>query len=586
MLQRQSEVVTSKCQVSDAAKCQMKCGGQYVLIPGQHSGQKLASQTPAGPQNSASMQKQQELHQQLQAHQQRLQELHELNNRMTGQLQQGNPQDQKGPKPSYEIPLAAVGGPGTEPQNQNTDDEDSIGTYQDRRSYCPTMSMSSQSTGAWANHQGTDQLGGSTYNSAAAESLKQQLEQLQNIRQSDELQKAQISSGSAMNQASQLRVKNKPSKSGNDKLVDTRDTDGARRRAVDPWAWEAGVVTVMVRQLPRQFTQRMFLQEVVQRGFEGLFDFLYLPYDFKKGINMGYGFVNFTEPEYALQFRDSLDGQYLDKYMRMKSKAVRVHPAAVQGYDANYRHFAHTKTGQKQDPSFSPIFFPVPEDQSLLNMILQQGSRGATATPEGVLPAGQLQPGMKSQQPPQQQQQQQQQQRQQQQQQPCQKSSGPQCQQQPAGWSQPRPSQQPANDLNAQAYQLECQHKLLMQQMQQLNTLQQMQQMQNSAQMQQMHWSPGRNMQQMPCGGSPTHADSEQGRGVQKLQLGVQQMQQQMQVQLQMLQQFSGLSGMSGMTGMREGSDTSCGQNSGSRLRSLNSSPVMQLSQMQQNNAC
>mmetsp|Transcript_45211 Transcript_45211/g.105737 ORF Transcript_45211/g.105737 Transcript_45211/m.105737 type:complete len:653 (-) Transcript_45211:117-2075(-) len=135
--------------------------------------------------------------------------------------------------------------------------------------------------------------------------------------------------------------------------------DASKKRAQDPYNWEDGVVTVMVRQLPRQYTQRMLLSEVVRRGFEGLFDFLYLPYDFKKGINVGYGFINFTEPEYALQFRDSLDGQYLDKYMRIKGKAIRVHPAAVQGYEANYRHFAHTKTGQKQDPAFSPLFFPV-----------------------------------------------------------------------------------------------------------------------------------------------------------------------------------------------------------------------------------
>ncbi|CAK9051660.1 unnamed protein product [Durusdinium trenchii] len=147
----------------------------------------------------------------------------------------------------------------------------------------------------------------------------------------------------------------------------------ARKKASDPWSWEDGVVTVMVRQLPRQYTQRMLLQEVVRRGFEGLFDFLYLPYDFKKGINVGYGFVNFTEPEYALQFRDSLDGQYLDKYMRMKGKAVRVHPAQVQGYEANYRHFAHTKTGQKQDPAFSPLFFSVGDFKAKDVMKMMEG---------------------------------------------------------------------------------------------------------------------------------------------------------------------------------------------------------------------
>jgi hypothetical protein len=169
------------------------------------------------------------------------------------------------------------------------------------------------------------------------------------------------------------------------------DASRDRRRAVDPWSWEAGVVTVMVRQLPRQFTQRMFLQEVIRRGFEGLFDFLYLPYDFKKGINVGYGFVNFTDPEYALQFRDSLDGQYLDKYMRMKSKAIRVHPAAVQGYEANYRHFAHTKTGQKQDPSFSPIFLQVPHEGQLSQMLEQALHGHADDCFDGPITPGQLQ---------------------------------------------------------------------------------------------------------------------------------------------------------------------------------------------------
>jgi len=161
-----------------------------------------------------------------------------------------------------------------------------------------------------------------------------------------------------------------------------------KKRAVDPYSWDAGVVTVMVRQLPRQFTQRMFLQEVIRRGFEGLFDFLYLPYDFKKGINVGYGFVNFTEPEYALRFRDSLDGQYLDKYMRMKSKAIRVHPAQVQGYEANYRHFAHTKTGQKQDPAFSPLFFPVPRDVELADMLNQMPNAPTKDIPENSAPQG------------------------------------------------------------------------------------------------------------------------------------------------------------------------------------------------------
>jgi len=129
-------------------------------------------------------------------------------------------------------------------------------------------------------------------------------------------------------------------------------------RRSDPMSWAAGVVTVMVRQIPRQFTQQMFLQEVMGHGYEGLFDFLYLPYDLKKGINVGYGFINFTEPRHALAFREEFDGFCLDTQMRHRGKPLRVHPASVQGYQANFHHFAHTKTGQKQDPMFSPLFFP------------------------------------------------------------------------------------------------------------------------------------------------------------------------------------------------------------------------------------
>jgi len=136
------------------------------------------------------------------------------------------------------------------------------------------------------------------------------------------------------------------------------DVYGPKRRLrFDPMPWDAGVVTVMVRQIPRQFTQLMLLKEANKRGYEGLYDFLYLPFDLKKGINVGYGFLNFIDPKHAQAFRHDLDGAFLDKHMRMKGKPLRIHPAKVQGYEANYQHFVQTKTGQKQDPHFSPLFF-------------------------------------------------------------------------------------------------------------------------------------------------------------------------------------------------------------------------------------
>ncbi|CAK0818090.1 unnamed protein product, partial [Prorocentrum cordatum] len=113
--------------------------------------------------------------------------------------------------------------------------------------------------------------------------------------------------------------------------------------------WGSGVVTVMIRQLPRQYTQLMFLEELNSRGFEGLFDFVYFPFDSKKDCNVGYGFVNFTEVEHAERFRNEFDGMYLAHSLRNHGKPLRIHPAAMQGYEANYHHFEKSKASNSQD---------------------------------------------------------------------------------------------------------------------------------------------------------------------------------------------------------------------------------------------
>lgn len=182
---------------------------------------------------------------------------------------------------------------------------------------------------------------------------------------------------------------------------------------LDPVPWGPDTVTVMVRQIPRVYTQRMLVQEVSNRGFKGLFDFLYLPYDLRKGINVGYGFLNFTEPRHAQAFRKALDGAYLDRHMRIRGKPIRVHPATTQGYEANFQHFAGTKTWQKQDPCFRPIFLRGPgalparlvAGAGALDLAVEPGPPGA---PPQMLPRMPLQPQEALQRPQQQDAQQQQ----------------------------------------------------------------------------------------------------------------------------------------------------------------------------------
>jgi hypothetical protein len=120
--------------------------------------------------------------------------------------------------------------------------------------------------------------------------------------------------------------------------------------------WGPEITTVMIRRIPRRYTQKMLVAEVANRGFDGFFDFLYLPWERKQGTNMGYAFMNFVDAKGAMAFREAFDGLHLNKDMEMRNRPLCVHPAAVQGYQANHWHFMRTKIGQKQDSSYSPIF--------------------------------------------------------------------------------------------------------------------------------------------------------------------------------------------------------------------------------------
>lgn len=58
--------------------------------------------------------------------------------------------------------------------------------------------------------------------------------------------------------------------------------------------------TVMLRNIPNRYTQSMFFGLLNGRGFDGLYDFAYLPMGFRSGMNLGYACVNFLNHKDAL----------------------------------------------------------------------------------------------------------------------------------------------------------------------------------------------------------------------------------------------------------------------------------------------
>mmetsp|Transcript_17270 Transcript_17270/g.46875 ORF Transcript_17270/g.46875 Transcript_17270/m.46875 type:complete len:335 (-) Transcript_17270:32-1036(-) len=140
----------------------------------------------------------------------------------------------------------------------------------------------------------------------------------------------------------------------------------------DPAAVTADTVTLMVGQLPLWMRQLDFLYEVNKRGFEGYYDFLFVPFDWHKQQNHGYGFVNFISPRYAQAFCQQFEGTFLDEDGAAKGKPLVIYRAEVQGFEANYQ-----ASHSRRDPLSAPFFYPFHgQDQWMEQSHLGQAAHG------------------------------------------------------------------------------------------------------------------------------------------------------------------------------------------------------------------
>mmetsp|Transcript_167537 Transcript_167537/g.537994 ORF Transcript_167537/g.537994 Transcript_167537/m.537994 type:complete len:424 (+) Transcript_167537:109-1380(+) len=126
---------------------------------------------------------------------------------------------------------------------------------------------------------------------------------------------------------------------------------------VPPAEW-ANTTTVMMRNLPNKYTQRMLLTEINHTGFLGTFDFLYLPIDPETNANRGYSFLNFIDPGFAWMFKMSYEGRKMNRFN--SNKVVSIVPATLQGFEANYAHYASSRVN-RGDPSARPLFLREPK---------------------------------------------------------------------------------------------------------------------------------------------------------------------------------------------------------------------------------
>lgn len=131
---------------------------------------------------------------------------------------------------------------------------------------------------------------------------------------------------------------------------------------IDPQRIYAGLdvrTTIMLRNLPNSMTWRD-VQELLDAVCEGRYDFIYVRIDFSRNTNVGYAFVNFTDPEQIIHFfREYMGREWPFKdagYRGGKSRTAELSYAQIQGLDGLKEKFRNSSV-MDEYPDYRPKLF-------------------------------------------------------------------------------------------------------------------------------------------------------------------------------------------------------------------------------------
>jgi RNA recognition motif-containing protein len=114
--------------------------------------------------------------------------------------------------------------------------------------------------------------------------------------------------------------------------------------------------TVMMRNLPWNFRREDLIKEMDAKGFAGLYDFVYMPIDFKTNNCMGYAFANMVTTEEAQRLIDAFDG--FKDWPHRSSKVCAASLSWTQGLEANVLRQWNSPLMTDEVPErFRPVLF-------------------------------------------------------------------------------------------------------------------------------------------------------------------------------------------------------------------------------------
>lgn len=96
------------------------------------------------------------------------------------------------------------------------------------------------------------------------------------------------------------------------------------------------------------------LLAAIDERHRGTYDFIYLPIDFKNKCNVGYAFINMTDPGLIIPFYEAFNGKKWEKFNSEKVASLAY--ARIQGKAALIAHFQNSSL-MNEDKRCRPILF-------------------------------------------------------------------------------------------------------------------------------------------------------------------------------------------------------------------------------------
>jgi len=101
------------------------------------------------------------------------------------------------------------------------------------------------------------------------------------------------------------------------------------------------LTTVLMKNIPNNMTRDMLLDLIRAEGFEGSYDFVYLPLDFKGMVGVGYSFINLINWQEAVRFQQHFTG--FSRWSFNSDKVCEViWSKSLQGRDAHVERYRNS----------------------------------------------------------------------------------------------------------------------------------------------------------------------------------------------------------------------------------------------------